>query len=469
MTPKAFISYSWSSPQHSEFIDQIARRLRDDGVDVLYDRWELEEGHDVHFFMERMVTDDSVTNVLIFCDSGYVEKANNRRSGVGTESQIISKDIYEKVQQSKFVPIICERDGERPLVPAFLGSRIYLDFSSPELVNQNWERLIRKLFGKPADIKPPLGTPPSYILDASSVPPSAIRSKLKTLTTAVIQGKPTLKLSRTDFLSECVQYVESLRVRTPPQEPLFEKLQATFQLLSEVRNCTVEWILSEAAFAPSQAFVVTLLDYLERLLALRGRPKEVNSWQDHWFDAHGLFAFNSFLYIVAALLKAEAYEALHEVFAASYLQSERYVNRDIPFGRFDDFYFYSDTLRGEFGSRWMSPVGEFFKRTADMPSLPFDELMQADVLILMVACIRNLRWYPATAVYAERYHPFPLFLRATRRRDFHKLATVTGIADAAELKQLVTAGFEKLQLNQMRHGMVNFLSLMNLERLNSIP
>jgi len=468
MTPKAFISYSWSSPQHSEFIDQIARRLRDDGVDVLYDRWELEEGHDVHFFMERMVTDASVTHVLIFCDSGYVEKANTRRSGVGTESQIISKDIYEKVQQTKFVPIICERDGERPLVPAFLGSRIYLDFSSPELVNQNWERLIRKLYGKPADIKPPLGTPPSYILEAASVPPSAIRSKLKTLVAAVVQGKPPLKLARADFLSECVQYVDSLRVRTSPQGPLFEKLQTTFHLLADVRNCTVEWILSEAAFAPSEAFVEALQGYLEQLLALREPPDELSSWQEQWFDAHGLFIFSSFLYIVAALLKAEAYDALHQIFAASYLQPGRFGRRDVPFGQFDDFYFYSETLSQEFESRRLSPVGEFFKRTADMPNLPFDEIMQADVLILMMACVRGLRWYPATAVYAERYHSFPFFVRATRGRDFRKLSTITGVADAAELRQLVTAGVETLQIRQMRPGMVNFIHLMNLERLNTI-
>jgi hypothetical protein len=50
----------------------------------------LKEGHDKYVFMEKMVTDPSVTHVPVICDRIYAEKADARKAGVGTESQIMS-------------------------------------------------------------------------------------------------------------------------------------------------------------------------------------------------------------------------------------------------------------------------------------------------------------------------------------------------------------------------------------------
>ena len=86
-----------------------ADRLLDDGVEVIIDVYDLKEGHDKNAFMERMITDDSVSHVshvLVVCDKEYKQKADERRSGVGTESQIISHEVYNKVDQTKFIPIV---------------------------------------------------------------------------------------------------------------------------------------------------------------------------------------------------------------------------------------------------------------------------------------------------------------------------------------------------------------------------
>ena len=93
MQPKAFISYSWTSEQHQNFVRELAERLISDGVEVVMDVFDLKEGQDKYACMERMVTDQTVTHVLAFCDKAYAEKADARRAGVGTESQILSKEI----------------------------------------------------------------------------------------------------------------------------------------------------------------------------------------------------------------------------------------------------------------------------------------------------------------------------------------------------------------------------------------
>ncbi len=104
MKPKAFISYSWTDESHKTFVRELAERLVGDGVDVVMDLFDLREGHDKYAFMERMVTDPEITHVLAFCDKTYAEKADARKAGVGTESQILSKEVYDKVQQSKVIP-----------------------------------------------------------------------------------------------------------------------------------------------------------------------------------------------------------------------------------------------------------------------------------------------------------------------------------------------------------------------------
>jgi len=38
--------------------------LRESGVDVILDKWDLREGHDAYAFMEKMVTDPQIKKVL---------------------------------------------------------------------------------------------------------------------------------------------------------------------------------------------------------------------------------------------------------------------------------------------------------------------------------------------------------------------------------------------------------------------
>jgi hypothetical protein len=88
--PKLFISYSWSTPDHQQWVLDLATVLRNDGVDVILDKWDLKEGNDAYAFMEKMVTDPSIKKVALISDKKYTEKADNREGGVGAETQIIT-------------------------------------------------------------------------------------------------------------------------------------------------------------------------------------------------------------------------------------------------------------------------------------------------------------------------------------------------------------------------------------------
>ena len=85
MNQKVFISYSWHPEENKIRVQQLARRLMSDGVDVILDVWSLKDGQDKYVFMEKMVTDSNINKVLIICNKDYAEKADTRKGDVGTD------------------------------------------------------------------------------------------------------------------------------------------------------------------------------------------------------------------------------------------------------------------------------------------------------------------------------------------------------------------------------------------------
>lgn len=126
--------------------------------------------------------------------------------------------------------------------------------------------------------------------------------------------------------------------------------------------------------------------------------------------------YETFLYIVANLIKTQSYESLHEVFNTHYIipPTERCRNR--LFDSFDAFYGHSDTLQPELapeGQRLFSPAAEFIKRHANRDDIPFKSIKEAELLVLLMAFLtQDSRWYPQTLYYASYAEDFPLFYQS---------------------------------------------------------
>lgn len=477
-TPKAFISYSWTSPGHQAGVLEWAKRLTADGVEVLLDLYDLKEGQDKFAYMERMVADPTVTHVLVFSDKTYAAKADAKKAGVGTESQIMSKQIYESVEQTKFIPIACELDEKgEPCLPVFMSSRIWIDFSTPEAVNDNWEQLIRLLFDKPLHVKPKLGKPPVYILENTANPASPALGKFNTFKQALLQGKPGLALYRSEFLHSCIEYADALRVRERPTvENLGEKVLADCGQLKLVRDHLVDWLLLEGRTNASEEFTAAVVEFLERLRELKSRPAELNEWQGGWFEAHAIFVFDTFIYVVAALIKVGAFKTLQEVLTTHYITPESEHYRNDRFETFRCFYCSSKLLNDELapeGKQLLSPVVALIKEQADRPDLSFADLKQADMVPFLMALISpDGWWFPQFQYYSDSDREYPLFLRATQSRHFRNLAVITGINTGDELREIVAAGMTRLQVNTWHDfcgsAERQFRTAMNLEKLDTL-
>jgi hypothetical protein len=474
--PKVFISYSWTDQSHQELVKHWADRLVADGVDVILDIYDLKEGDDKYVFMETMVSDPEVSHVLVICDRVYADKANARKAGVGTESQIISGEIYEKVKQSKFIPIVCEfGDNGEPILPVFMKSRMWINFSSPEAENENWEQLVRLLYGKPQHVKPKKGKAPTFITSNAPAPAGEVFAKFNTLKQAILQDKKGISHYRRDFIDVCISYADELRVRERPElESIGEKVLEDCGKLKAVRDHLCDWVLLESEISDKKKFSEALIDVLEKLRELKSRPPEITSWQDSWFEAHSIFVYETFLYIVAALLKSGAYEILNEIYTSHYLMpsSDRYGQT--RFENFTCFYGYSETLQSVLapeGKKLLAPAAELIKRQADREDIPFSDVRQAELLTLLICFITpETRWYPSTLHYSGYGTTYPFFVRATQHKNFLKLAQITGINSVDTLREEVKKGHERLGVNNWYnfHFDSTFWSSMNLDEMDSL-
>lgn len=479
MNPKAFISYSWSSPGHCDRIRSYAERLVNDGVDIILDQWSLSEGQDKYAFMEKMITDPSVTHVLIFSDSQYAGKADQRKAGVGTESQIISKEIYDKVDQNKFIPIVCERqENGEPCLPVFLKSRIWIDFSNPEAVSENWERMLRALYGRPIHEKPAIGKPPSFLIEDSERPSLPTIGKFNTFRDAVLNGKSTINLCRNDFIEAAIKFADDLRVRRRPTvEHIDEQTLKDLHALLPLRDQLVDWLLLEVSLQEQSRLEEILTEFLEKILALKYKPPEVTSWNGAWFDAHRIFAYEMFLYLIAVLVRANKYVNIREVLTSHYILPDSEANSGRDFVTFDEFYTFSEAL--EYRNKRLklnriSMIADIVKERTTRSDIPFRDIMQAESIVLLVVLLSDAyHWYPHTLVYSGRGGMrFPFFVRAAQHKYFSHIQTVTGIKSGNELRQKFQEGCEKHSVKRWTDLMfwadVSFRNSMNIDALDTI-
>lgn len=281
--------------------------------------------------------------------------------------------------------------------------------------------------------------------DEAAAPASPLRSKFALLRQALLQGKKGIKGYRRDFLDACIAHADALRVRARPQQDDFPKrVLEDCGKLKVVRDAIVDWVILEAEETEGDIFSDLLVELLEGLRELKSRPSEVNSWNDIWFEAHRFFVYETFLYIVAALIKQRAFQHINTVFTGHYTLPASERHGDAKFDTFDGFYAYAGILGkalAESDQNFNSPAVELIKRQAQRSDSAFNELIQADLLCFLMACINpEAEWFPQILYYAEWGENLPLFLKAIQKRHFKHLAVITGIPTGDGLRSAIEQG-----------------------------
>ena len=452
--PKIFISYSWSSPNHEDWVINLAERLASDGIEVKIDKWDLKEGHDMFDFMESMVNSSDIDKVLIILDEKYSSKADSRKGGVGTETQIISREIYNNVSQEKFVPIVTQfNESNEAFTPTFLKSRIYIDFSDDEHFEKNYELLLRNLYKRPVHSKPKLGKAPSYLYEET---PKNHKTSilLRSFDKKLAQSPNSLNSMVRDFFDKFYENLKDYSITfsvSRDSMTIGKEIMDNLNLFSPLRDDYIRF-LEKLTVLELDFDIDILIEFLEKL------PRYKQSFDDRTTISSVDFAnfqfiiHELFLYLILVCLKNRNYKLIEEIFYSNYHILDKYNSHDEPLG-FEEFNNYTDAFdyyyKKTYSKNFFSPMADFIiKRIPENYSK--ESFVQADLLCHYIAEINNKKWFPITYVYDSRGR-MDFFKRLSSKRHFEKTKKVFGVDTIGEFREKLTKLEKEESMNSIRY------------------
>lgn len=161
----AFISYSWDDETHKKWVQDLATRLRADGIDVRLDHWNTVPGDQLPEFMDREIRENDY--VLVICTPRYKTKSEARTGGVGYEGDIMTAEVLAKRNHRKFIPLLA-RGAWADAAPSWIQGKRYIDFSDAARYEQSYSDLLTAILGagpKPPPLGPPRPTNPPFLDD----------------------------------------------------------------------------------------------------------------------------------------------------------------------------------------------------------------------------------------------------------------------------------------------------------------
>ena len=422
----------------------LSTELTESGIHVILDKWDLKEGHDAFAFMEKMVTDPSVKKVAMICDEAYASRADGRSGGVGTETQIISREVYEDQEQGKFVAIIPNRDENgQAFLPTYYKSRIYIDLSEPDKYSDNYEKLLRWVYDKPLYTRPEIGKKPSFLEGTESVSLGTSTSQKRALS-AIKESKQFASGALDEYLHTFSINLERFRLIEVEGE-FDEALIINVESFLPYRNEFLALILAISQYAPNEENIHKLHRFFESLIPYMDKPSHINSWKESDFDNFKFIIHELFLYTVAILLKSEQFKLTGKLLSQQY-----YIEGKAQYGQptmfeyqiFREYLRSLDHRNDRLKLNRLSIHADLLKERSNGSGVEFKHLMQADFLLFIRSDLHNdsyyQRWFPDTLLYVGHFNnPFEIFARSSSKAYFEKMKVALGINEVSDLDKLI--------------------------------
>lgn len=439
--PKAFISYSRTDADHIKWVVELAEELVENGVDVVLDEWHLQEGQDLYAFMEQAVTDPDMDKVIVVSDEEYARKADQREGGVGTETQIISQDLYDEVDpedpQKKFVAVVAEKDEEgKAHLPTYMGGRLYIDMSTEDLRMDNFEQLLRWLYDQPVSKEPEQGEPPDYLFQDDG-PDLGTRSRARRAKNMLRDGDSAAIGALYEYFETFAENLERFAFDPDEFQPPPEEIVERIENFLPFRDEAVDVFVTLTKYWPGEEGGEVLHGFFERLM-----PYIVTRQSQASVDHFAFIARELFLYAVAAPLKYRRYEAVNYLTTQSYYLGEHSSAATRGTRAFPVF----QRSVGSVDDHQDQGTAGLLKRRANHQDLSHEDIMQADLILYLRSAADKHRsrredlfygWYPYSLRYARRRtQPFELFARAARGTS-EGVEKVLGLSGWRDFKSLI--------------------------------
>lgn len=158
-SPVVFIHYSWDNEPHKKWVMFLSKRLLADGVEIVFDRYDLKLGSNNNYFMEKIQASDKV---ILIMTPDYKRKAENRTSGIGYEYQILTTEISRTLAtNNKFIPVLRQGTKEDS-IPLLFQSFLFLNITNDKLFEEKYLELLKNIYDEPLFPKPAKGDRPDF-------------------------------------------------------------------------------------------------------------------------------------------------------------------------------------------------------------------------------------------------------------------------------------------------------------------
>ncbi len=425
-SPKVFVSYSWTPAQHQQKVIEFAKQLSADGVHVIIDVWDLNTGQDKYHFMERMVNDSSVKKVLLICNKDYAAKANNRKGGVGDESQIITTEIYSSVEQTKFIPVIFEFDESgHAYMPTMISNRIYIDLFHEEKYYDEYQKLLRDIYGKPSSTRPPIGDMPVFLkIDEPTYLPTS--NKVNILRNAIVNEKQIVPYLIQDYLDTFLRCATGFEIpiNILNDNNYIEEIEKKITESKYLRDDFIEFldlVVSYSKFDKDQIhiFLEKFTSFIVNLECLEGSHYTFGYMR---CDAILFFYHEFFLLLTSYLNAREQYIELAHILHTPLIIENKRRNKfeETNFLVFRNYVrSLNEKKKKKFNLNTNSVVSDMFKARVNN-RITWDNILEADKLLYCISLLfygdDKFYWYAETS----EYYVTPILTKTCSKRFFDK-------------------------------------------------
>lgn len=455
--PKVFISYAWLNDDFNRKVSEFVNRLRQDGIDTIFDQTDLKFGQSMPHFMESTVRDSGITNVLMLLTPEYKEKADSKTGGVGTETQIISAEVYQDVDNTKFIPVIFDKRGKdfKDCLPIYLKSRYFIDLSDIETYESNYNSLVRTLYGAPTSIKTQLGSKPEWVDNPDSInyDQNAI-GFIKNY--AIGNSDKYVILKSKEIYSRLIKQIKAINFQND-FDPNFFKSE--YSKLTSIRN-TFLYLVSEIVVNDN------LFDFLiycfDQLSSYINELRFTNSSR-YKFSLLTIFKHELIVSCIVILYKANRYNVIYSLISTSYISYSE--NMGVAFNSY--FYCYSKVydfceelnvaLSPDKNRRLYCGLADFWVRNTCVPLISIEDFVNADILISNLTRLNGDRWFPLSYVYCARN---PKWLRniavsLTSKTLAQRLLGLFGVSNFDELENRLNTLYTNNSVSNSFRGYQN--------------
>jgi len=141
-----YLSYSWDSAAHKDWVSKLAFRLEANALEVVVDQWQLKLGGSLPRFMETAI--GRCDFVLLICTPEYKKRADERVGGVGYEQDLMTAERLVARDYNKFVPVLREGDWYDAM-PTWIAGHLGVDLRGDPFAEDSFQNLIEHLLRAP--------------------------------------------------------------------------------------------------------------------------------------------------------------------------------------------------------------------------------------------------------------------------------------------------------------------------------